>query len=193
MNRLLSILLVCLLQITLAVASTYQLKVEVTPEGSGSLNTSGGTYEEGSKIYLYAYNNTGFVFKGWYEGEKMLSSSTSFNYKMPANNVLVQARYEYNPEVPDNPAMPDTAVCYQLTTAISPLGAGSINVQKGNYVAGEKVYLYPYLNNGFKFSHCQDERGASVSKEATFYYPMPKNDSQLTAICVYDQIGRAHV
>ena len=78
MNRLISIALVCLLQVSLAVASTFNLRVEVTPDGAGSLNTSGGTYEEGSKINLRTYANTGYVFKGWYEGETLLSSSTSF-------------------------------------------------------------------------------------------------------------------
>ena len=65
MNRLISIALACLLNISLAVASTYNLRVEVTPNGAGSLNTDGGSYEENSSIYLRTYGNTGYVFKGW--------------------------------------------------------------------------------------------------------------------------------
>lgn len=115
------------MQVSLAVASTYNLCVEVTPNGSGSLNTSEGTYEEGSTINLRTYNNTGYVFKGWYEGATLLSSSTSFNYTMPSKDVLVQAKYEYDPTVPGNPSMPDTTTLYSFTAIVSPLGAGSIN------------------------------------------------------------------
>lgn len=186
MNRLLSILLVCLLQVSLALASTFNLKVEVTPDGSGSLNTSGGTYEEGSSVYLRTYNYTGFVFKGWYEGEKLLSSSTGFNYTMPANDAVVQARYEYNPGVPANPAMPDTATYYTLTASVSPIGAGSLNSSSGKYAAGASVYLRTYGNTGFQFVGWQNEKGVTVSSSTSFNYQMPSNDSKLTAIYTYD-------
>lgn len=186
MNRLLSILLVCLLQVSLALASTFNLKVEVTPDGSGSLNTSGGTYEEGSSVYLRTYNYTGFVFKGWYEGEKLLSSSTGFNYTMPANDAVVQARYEYNPGVPANPAMPDTATYYTLTASVSPIGAGSLNSSSGKYAAGASVYLCTYGNTGFQFVGWQNEKGVTVSSSTSFNYQMPSNDSKLTAIYTYD-------
>ena len=42
MNRLLNFLFVCLMQVSLAVASTHDLRVEVTPNGAGALNISGG-------------------------------------------------------------------------------------------------------------------------------------------------------
>ena len=69
MNRTLRLLFVCLLQAVWAVASAYNLKVEATPHGACSLNTSGGDYDEGSSVYLRAYGNTGYVFKGWYKGD----------------------------------------------------------------------------------------------------------------------------
>ena len=58
MNRIISILIACLLHATLSVASAYNLRVEVTPGGAGTLNTSSGTYEQGASIYLRTYNNT---------------------------------------------------------------------------------------------------------------------------------------
>ena len=91
------------MQASLAVASTYNLRVEVTPDGAGTLNTSSGVYEEGASVYLRTYKNTGFVFKGWFDGDSLLSSATSFYYTMPARDAAVQARYEYDPTVPANP------------------------------------------------------------------------------------------
>lgn len=186
MNRLLSITLVCLLHVSMALASAFNLAVEVTPVGAGSLNTSGGTYEEGSSIYLYTYRNTGYVFKGWYEGDQLVSSSTSFNYTMPSHDATLQARYEYDPTVPGDPAMPDTTTYYTLTTMISPNGAGSLNIYSGRYAAGANVYLYAYRNTGFKFLRWQDDEGKLVSESTSLSYTMPRRNVQLTALYDYD-------
>lgn len=192
MNRLISITLVCLLHLSLAVASTFSLRVEVTPGGSGSLNTNSGTYEEGSNIYLRTYANTGYVFKGWYEGEAMLSSSASFNYTMPSKDALVQARYEYDPTVPGNPAMPDTTTYYTLTATVSPAGAGSLNTYNGRYAAGATVNMRTYGNTGYQFVGWQNSGGETVSTSSSFNYTMPRSDAQLTALYVYDPIVPAN-
>lgn len=186
MNRLLSFTLVCLLHVSMALASTFNLTVEVTPVGAGSLNTSGGTYEEGSTVYLYAYRNTGFVFKGWYEGDQLVASSTSFNYTMPSHDAKLQARYEYDPEVPGNPAMPDTTTFYNLSASISPTGAGSLSTTNGRYAAGARIYMYAYRNTGYKFLCWQDDQGEKVSESLSFDYTMPRRDVHLTALFEFD-------
>lgn len=186
MNRLLNFLFVCLMQVSLAVASTHDLRVEVTPNGAGSLNISGGTYESGSSVYLNTYSNNGYVFKGWYNGETLLSSSASFNYKMPAKNVVVQARYEFDPKVPGNPAMPDTTTCYSFTAIVSPYGAGSLSNQKGKYAVGAKVSLHTYGNTGYKFIGWQNEDGTNISTSSSFNYTMPNHDVKLTALYSFD-------
>ena len=186
MNRLLSFTLVCLLHVSMALASAFNLTVEVTPVGAGSLNTSGGTYEEGSTVYLYAYRNTGFVFKGWYEGDQLVASSTSFNYTMPSHDAKLQARYEYDPEVPGNPAMPDTTTFYNLSASISPTGAGSLSTTSGRYAAGARIYMYAYRNTGYKFLCWQDDQGEKVSESLSFDYTMPRRDVHLTALFDYD-------
>lgn len=186
MNRLLSLLFVCLIQVSLAVASTFNLNVEVTPNGSGSLSTSGGTYEEGSTVYLRTYNNTGYVFKGWYDGETLLSSSTSFNYTMPAKDVLVKAKYEYDPTVPGNPSMPDTTTYYSFNAIVSPHGAGSLNSINARYAAGATISLRTYNNTGYKFIGWQDEDGVNLSASTSFNYTMPNHNVTLTALYSYD-------
>lgn len=186
MNRLLSFLFVCLMHVSLAVASTYNLSVEVTPNGSGSLSTSGGTYEEGSTVYLRTYGNTGYVFKGWYDGETLLSSSSSFNYTMPAKDVLVKAKYEYDPTVPGNPSMPDTTTYYSFNAIVSPHGAGSLNSTNARYVAGATVSLRTYNNTGYKFVGWQDANGVNLSSSTSYNYTMPNHDVTLTALYSYD-------
>ncbi len=186
MNRIVSILFVCLMQASLAVASTYNLRVEVTPDGAGTLNTSGGTYEEGSSVYLRTYKNTGFVFKGWFDGDSLLSSATSFYYTMPACDAALQARYEYDPTVPDNPAMPDTATYYSFTVSVSPDGAGTLNISNGKYAQGADVYVRTYANTGFQFVGWEDENGEILSTNTSYHYTMPGKDIHLTAVYNYD-------
>ena len=123
MKKIISILVVCLLQSALAVAASFNLKVELTPEGAGTLNTSGGSYEEGSKVNLRTYSNTGYVFLGWYEGDVQLSTATSFSYVMPAHDAVVTARYEFDPVVPADPDSVGTQ--YTLTLECKPEGGGS--------------------------------------------------------------------
>lgn len=186
MNRLLNFLFVCLMQVSLAVASTHDLRVEVTPNGAGSLNISRGTYESGSTVYLNTYSNNGYVFKGWYNGETLLSSSASFNYKMPAKDVVVQARYEFDPKVPGNPAMPDTTTYYSFTATVSPYGAGSLSNQMGKYAVGAKVSLHTYGNTGYKFIGWQNEDGTNISTSSSFNYTMPNHDVKLTVLYSFD-------
>lgn len=186
MNRTLRLLFVCLLQAVWVVASAYNLKVEATPQGACSLNTSGGDYDEGSRVYLRTYGNTGYVFKGWYTGDDLVSSSASFYYTMPAEDVVMQARYEYDPTVPADPAMPDTTMYYSLHVGMAPTGAGSLNTSGGKYAEGTSVSLRAYVNTGYHFTGWTDESGETLSASTSFTYVMPRRDAQLMANYYYD-------
>lgn len=186
MNRTLRLLFVCLLQAVWAVASAYNLKVEATPHGACSLNTSGGDYDEGSSVYLRAYGNTGYVFKGWYKGDEVISSSASFYYTMPAEDVVLQARYYYDPSVPSDPAMPDTTKRYKLTLGITPNGAGSLNTSGGTYTEGTNLSLRAYVNTGYHFTGWTDEEGNTLSTSTSYSYTMPGRNVHLTANYYYD-------
>lgn len=186
MNRTLRLLFVCLLQAVWAVASAYNLKVEATPHGACSLNTSGGDYDEGSRVYLRTYGNTGYVFKGWYKGDEVISSSASFYYTMPAEDVVLQARYEYDPSVPADPAMPDTTKRYKLTLGTTPNGAGSLNTSGGTYAEGTSVSLRAYVNTGYHFTGWTDDEGNTLSTSTSYSYKMPGRNVHLTANYYYD-------
>lgn len=186
MNRTLRLLFVCLLQAVWAVAFAYNLTVEAIPYGACSFNTNGGNYDEGCCVSLRAYGNAGYVFKGWYKGDEMISSSVSFNYTMPAEDVVVQAKYEYDPTVPGNPAMPDTTKRYMLNISISPDGAGSLNTSGGTYPVGESVSLRAYVNTGYHFVGWIDEGGDTLSTSTSYTYVMPERNVRLAANYYYD-------
>ena len=55
-------------------------------------------------VTLTAYVNQGYEFLGWYKGAILISSNSSFNYLMPAEDVTLEAKFRYNPF---NPAEPE--------------------------------------------------------------------------------------
>lgn len=185
MSRLISFLLMAVLQVSLAVAATYNLKVVVTPEGAGSLNTSGGTYEEGSSVYLYSYPNTGFKFQGWYDqDDALLSSSSSFYYNMPATDAEVRAQYVYDPNVPADPEQ--KGVAYTVNVVCRPAGSGSFNVSSTSGEEGSTVRLYAYTNTGFRFLHWEDAEGNTLSTAQNFDYTIPGGNSTVYGCFEYD-------
>lgn len=64
---------------------------------------SGAKIEAGESVYLCAYLSQGFVFKGWYKGEELVSSSSGFYYTMPAEDTRLTARVLYSPDSPSDP------------------------------------------------------------------------------------------
>ncbi|MDE6424060.1 MAG: leucine-rich repeat protein, partial [Muribaculaceae bacterium] len=192
MERLSSIFIICLMQVLTMAASTFNLNVEVTPSGAASLNTSGGAYEEGQKVSLRATAHTGFLFQGWYEGEEKVASTLSFTYTMPARDASLQARFNYDPEAPVNPAMPDTCTYYNLTAAVSPEGAASLNLYEGRYKAGASVALRANGRTGYVFDGWCDGSGAIISSSVSFNFTMPARNEQLTALYHYDPAAPAN-
>ena len=83
---------------------SYRLYLKSNISGSCSFNrTSGEKIKTGSSVYVSAYPNTGYKFKGWYDGDVKQSDSRDFYYQMPAKDVTLTAQFEYDPENPDDP------------------------------------------------------------------------------------------
>lgn len=84
--------------------NTYRLFLETDDQGNCSFNrNSGDKVEAGSTVWLYAYLGQGYVFKGWYQGDQLISTEQSFEYTMPAARVTLTARIEYSPTSPSDP------------------------------------------------------------------------------------------
>lgn len=85
-----------------------RLYLQSNPEDMASFScTSGDKHLVGSYIQVSAYANQGYVFLGWYEGPKLVSSTSSFRYCMPDRHVTLTARYRYNPSNPNEPSNPN--------------------------------------------------------------------------------------
>lgn len=83
----------------------YRLYLITDDAANCSFNyTSGEKIEAGTSVWLYAYLSRGYKFKGWYNGEKLISTSESFYYTMPSADVHLTARVEYSPENPSDPS-----------------------------------------------------------------------------------------
>lgn len=159
--------------------SAYELKVESMPEGSGSVS-GGGTYEEGSQIRLSTSPNTGFRFLGWFDGSDRVSQDRSFTYNMPERNVTLTAKYEFRPDSPSDPSMPDTTSRYSLKVRVLPEGSGSVNVAEGKYAHGTKINLQASVNSGFTFVGWYEEE-TQLSSSKNYGYNMPAHNVELTA------------
>lgn len=65
---------------------------------------SGQRYLEGNSAYLY-YNVTSSAFKflGWYEGDVLITTNSTFNYNVGTDDATLTARFSYEPTIPGEP------------------------------------------------------------------------------------------
>ena len=82
----------------------YRLYLTSDDAANCSFNyTSGEKIEAGTSVWLNAYLSQGYKFKGWYNGEELLSASESFYYTMPSVDVYLTAKFVYSPDNPSDP------------------------------------------------------------------------------------------
>ena len=184
MNRIIIAILATLLQAVVTTASAYRLQTKVTPEGAGTVYPDEETCTEGYSVNLSAYGNQGFVFTGWYEGEKLLSTSSSFSYTMPARDVVLTARYEFDPEAPADPD--PTTTEYFFKVLARPEEAGSFNVDNARQNGGSNMHLYAYTKDGFVFRHWENEKGRILSTNQDFNYVMPNSNTTIYGVFDYN-------
>lgn len=82
----------------------HELRLAAYPAGSGTFNVSESQrVSEGDSVRLYAYPNTGFVFRGWMQGDSVLSATSPYSYRMGTADATVTAVFAYSPTNPANP------------------------------------------------------------------------------------------
>jgi len=119
----------------------YNLTTAVSPVGAGTINPASGTYNEGQIVNLTATPTAGYQFDHW--------QNTNDNWQNPTTVTIdtdktVTAVFTLIP------------VQYNLTTAISPVGAGTINPASGVYNSGQIVNLTATANAGWQFAYWQN-------------------------------------
>ncbi|MBQ8466186.1 MAG: chitobiase/beta-hexosaminidase C-terminal domain-containing protein [Prevotella sp.] len=167
-----------------APTTTYLLVTAVQPAQAGSSNVSGSSYTAGSSVYVYTYNNNGYVFKHWTDGTNIVSTSSSFYYTMPANNARLTAVYEYDPTAPDNPSG-DYTLSHYLNLKASPSQGGSFNYNSNDkFKSGQQLSLYAYSNSNYTFKHWE-YKGEVVSTNYYLNFTMPDVNAELVAVYDY--------
>ena len=74
----------------------------------GYTNFGRKSFGEGEAVNIHAYCNTGYRFTGWYQDDVLYTSLPSFNYEMGTEAVSFEARFVFDPDNPEEPAMPTT-------------------------------------------------------------------------------------
>ena len=108
----------------------YRIYLQSDPEGACSFNINNGTKVVFDNYQtVTAYPNQSFVFQGWYDNGKLVSTNRSFNYLMPARDVTLTARFIYNPANPSDPEWDGTQSDVQTTMKGDVNKDGVVNVK----------------------------------------------------------------
>jgi hypothetical protein len=162
----------------------HSLSIKAVPADGGSIGSS-GKYSPGEQINLYASPYTGFRFVQWEDKDgKVLSNSTSMRYTMPNNDVVLTARFRYDPSNPAEPSKPEEVEYAQVSISVTPADAGTIS-GAGKYVVGTTVRLQAYNKTGFRFKNWT-LGGEEISTSATIQYVVKEGENILNANFVYD-------
>lgn len=70
----------------------HTLSIEKNTDKAGTA-TGSGEYKFDESVTLTATENEGYEFIGWYNGETSISSSLSYTFQMPENNVTYTAKW----------------------------------------------------------------------------------------------------
>lgn len=92
----------------------YTLKLIADPEGSGYFSYDNQFNVPGTKYNVYAYPYSGYIFKGWYRADTLVSLTTPYLYTTGYANDTLHARFEYQPGNPGEPAT-GTGSMYNLS------------------------------------------------------------------------------
>lgn len=123
------------------------LTLNCEPDGACTFNHSSGEHFWATKwVSLSLTVGTYYEFKGWYNGETLVNSNSSFNYEMPDADVTLTARFDYHPFDPETPDNPDEADLPEVLVGdVNKDGAiNAADVVKviNAYVAGQTETLY---------------------------------------------------
>ena len=130
----------------------YTLTREASPRNGGNVDTTRVQAEIGDEVYCRAEAKLGYAFKQWMMGDSLVSTDASFYFKMPAENVVLIAYFDYvgyNPENPSDPGSP--LVSHDVMVYANPSAGGSFNSSKFRLKEGETTRIYAYPKSGYRF------------------------------------------
>lgn len=161
----------------------YSLRLVSNPSGAASFSGA-GTYAEGESVYVYANNNSGYVFTGWTKDGETVNSNRSFTFTMPASDVVLTANYTYSPSDPGDPQQP--TLKHPLTVIASPAGAGTFNTSGSECTYGQEYYVYAYPQSGYRFKGWIVNGVAQETTSTAYYGTMTDAGAQVVGLFVFD-------
>lgn len=124
--------------------------------------TGGGEYYAGGYVELRAMPNEGYVFVGWFQGDKFISDETNYAFNMPDTFIEYTAKWEKQ----------------KYTVFVSGMDYGTIT-GIGEYEWGVQVTLTVAVNAGYNFLGYYDGESL-IESSYTFKFTMPKSNIELT-------------
>ena len=169
-------------------ADTYTLTIEVVPEYAASVEKTPVQVAAGTSKYIYASGGDGYRFICWKRGDEVISLEPYFYYTMPAEDVTLTAWFEFDPNGPGDPKVPNPPARHSLKVKASPEYAGTATIQykyDDDFRTGYTYTPYASAKKGYRFLYWK-ENGREVSQQYIFTYTMPDKDVELTAFFKYD-------
>ncbi len=154
---------------TIYSAQTYSLTTVPVPTAGGT-TTGDGTFPAGSSTQVSATGNTGYHFTKWTddaEGTNTVSTSASFNYTMPSNDVTLYAWFDLNN--------------YNLSVSANAGGTTTSDPASGPVAYTTPVTATAVPDQCMRFVKWTDETGATVSTSRVYTFTMPTHDVTLIA------------
>ncbi len=144
----------------------YDLTTSISPEGSGSVEPSSGTYSAGTEVSLEATPAPGWQFVSWSGDTDTIADVDAASTTITMNgDYSIVANFELIP--------PDT---YELTMAVSPVGGGTATDVTGAspYAEGAEVSIKAVAEEGYQFVNWTATAGTfddAAAEDTTFTMP----------------------
>ena len=158
------------------------------PEKVATFNyTSGAKFELGEIVPIQeTWRSWGYEFKGWYEGEELISNEVLAYYTVTDRDVTLVAHYEFNPDSPEDPGSFYSESCEFLAEPSS-TAKGTVAVEgleKGRAVFGSTVTLI--ANPTGENSFCGWYMGDSlISESSTYSFVVPSTYSRMHIVALF--------
>lgn len=166
-----------------APVSTYKLSVVANPVGAASVGGA-GSYAANASVYVSASAKRGYVFTGWTRDGEPVSSRSSFNYTMPASDVVLTANYVYNPTNPSDPQQP--TLKHPLTAIASPAGSATFSLPASEIEFGKSYTVRVSPKSGYQFKGWILNGVAQEEKSTAFTGTMTDAGAHLVAMLVFN-------
>lgn len=166
-----------------APVTTYKLSVVANPVGAASVGGA-GNYAANASVYVSASAKRGYVFTGWTRDGEPVSSRSSFNYTMPASDVVLTANFVYNPTNPSDPQQP--ALKHPLTAIASPAGSATFSLPASEVEFGKSYTVRVTPKSGYQFKGWILNGVAQEEKSTAFTGTMTDAGAHLVALLVFN-------